>query len=508
MMKPRTRRPWPLVVACLLSACQSEAPSEPRREPPGLAFVAGDHVTDSIEAEPSLALRVRVIGDDGRPLRNAVVRLRAMPLAPSAARPFERPSMSVSTLATNLWSSFVAVTTDTAGIAAVTVKLGTEAGPAGLIATVPEAGFVDTATYTIRAGNAVRLRMSPRDTMVQVGRRLLPRAVVQDRHDNPRTDPVTWSVAGPAAALVGDSVSGTAVGRAGVLARAGTLVDSGSVTVVPTGTLAAYLSIGNSGQQVTLCMFNLDGTGFRRLVPTVVGAGYFGEMPAAWTRDGRAIVYHDNKVDHTKALWSVDVSSGVTRRLVDAGLQLAHEAWPAVSVDGRWVYYNGEAYNGADLYRVRPDGTGRERVGPAGLAQLLPAVSPDGQRVASIAVQGALWRFGGTLQVLDLVSAQRTSLGIQAQAPAWSPDGTLIAFADAGTGGSGALTLVRPDGSGLRRVGTRTNYHGRPAWSPDGRYLVGSSGSDLVLVVVASGEEIPLRYSSAPSDIAFPAWRP
>ena len=44
------------------------------------------------------------------------------------------------------------------------VTLGPVAGSAGVVVTVPELGLTDTALYTIRPGNAVRVVSEPADT--------------------------------------------------------------------------------------------------------------------------------------------------------------------------------------------------------------------------------------------------------------------------------------------------------------------------------------------------------
>src|SRR5262249_8487215 len=46
--------------------------------------------------------------------------------------------------------------------------------------------------------------------------------------------------------------------------------------------------------------------------------------------------------------------------------------------------------------------------------------------------------------------------------PAWSPDGTRVAFANATTGG---IYVMNADGSGVRRIAATGE---NPAWSPDG----------------------------------------
>ncbi|HEX5950102.1 MAG TPA: hypothetical protein VFZ96_03795, partial [Actinomycetota bacterium] len=53
-------------------------------------------------------------------------------------------------------------------------------------------------------------------------------------------------------------------------------------------------------------------------------------------------------------------------------------------------------------------------------------------------------------------------------APAWSPDGTTIAFASDRDGGFPEIYLINVDGTGLTRLTSNGLIDGRPSWSPDG----------------------------------------
>jgi len=94
-------------------------------------------------------------------------------------------------------------------------------------------------------------------------------------------------------------------------------------------------------------------------------------------------------------------------------------------------------------------------------------VSPDGARI--------VFDLLGDLYTIPIGGGKATRLtsGMAWDAmPRWSPDGRAIAFVSDRDGGDN-LWLVRPDGSGARRI-TREldNALSSPAWTPDGQYLV------------------------------------
>lgn len=62
--------------------------------------------------------------------------------------------------------------------------------------------------------------------------------------------------------------------------------------------------------------------------------------------------------------------------------------------------------------------------------------------------------------------------------PAWSPDGTQIAFMSdsAGQGAIAQIYVMRSDGSHLRQLTNDNNYNSEPNWSSDGKYLTYVTG--------------------------------
>ena len=159
------------------------------------------------------------------------------------------------------------------------------------------------------------------------------------------------------------------------------------------------------------------------------------------------------------------------------------------SRDGEWIVFTSERAGSADIYRVRPDGSGLTRLTDHPAFDDQAALSPDGRTLAFVSTREEgntnIW-----LQSIDggeAINITRSRSGNFR--PSWSPDGAWIAFTsdrDTSPGrmvlGNGAasweqlqktaLYIMRPDGSDLRRLTSLDAIAGSPRWSPDGRRIV------------------------------------
>lgn len=207
---------------------------------------------------------------------------------------------------------------------------------------------------------------------------------------------------------------------------------------------------------------------------------------------------------------------------------------PTWSPKGDWIVFTSERAGSADLYRIHPDGTGLDRLTDDPAYDDQAAFSPDGKQIVFVTTRAA-----GTanLWILDPVTRKAMPLTSGRGGdfrPAWSPDGKWIAFSSdresnlpPAKGRWERLHLVdtyliRPDGSGLKRISEHGNFCGSPKWTLDSKSVIAYSMSaeetftyrdgtsdgetHLVQINIASGETIPV--AAGPGVKVFPSVLP
>jgi Tol biopolymer transport system component len=165
----------------------------------------------------------------------------------------------------------------------------------------------------------------------------------------------------------------------------------------------------------------------------------------------------------------------------------------------------------ADIYVVNPDGTGEIRLTEDTADDLWPAWSPDGSKIAFISTRDEA---AFDLYVMNADSTGVTRLlrdGTGVTDPAWSPDGIKIAF-ESGRGGSRDIWLINSDGSGLTRLTDHPAMDEQPAWSPDGSRIAFVSRRDGIddpnIYVMNADGTGETRLSNHEGVDFRPAWSP
>jgi Tol biopolymer transport system component len=207
---------------------------------------------------------------------------------------------------------------------------------------------------------------------------------------------------------------------------------------------------------------------------------------------------------------------------------------PAWSPKGDWIAFTSERGASADLYRMHPDGTSLERLTDDPTYDDQAAFSPDGQQIVFVTTRAA-----GTANLWILDAATRKAKPLTSGRggdfrPAWSPDGKWIAFSSDRDSNLPAakgrwerlhvvdIYLIRPDGSGLKRISEHGNFCGNPKWTADSKsviaycmsseetwtYRVGTKEGDthLVKINIAGGETVPV--ATGPGIKEFPSVLP
>jgi Tol biopolymer transport system component len=132
-----------------------------------------------------------------------------------------------------------------------------------------------------------------------------------------------------------------------------------------------------------------------------------------------------------------------------------------------------------------------------------PAWSPDGTRIAF--VSNRLGAFDVWVMNADGSGQTRVTFEtVDAQNPAWSPDGGQIAF-DGNNVGNQDIVVVNANGSGRRVVAGGGNIQSAPAWSADGSRIVFrdfSQGTGLSIVNADGSGRTPLIADANRPDVS------
>ena len=174
------------------------------------------------------------------------------------------------------------------------------------------------------------------------------------------------------------------------------------------------------------------------------------------------------------------------------GLVLAENAfWPGVSADGTLLAM--VRFSGTDRLIVRPLDGGPEKVlvdRPQFLSIAFPRFSPDGAWIAfTAAAEPGIAPEGGSTLDDRAASARGSPRMLAWQLPLLGPVAALLGTPTARAHGvPWDVWVIRPDGSGLRRVTSFADDDSSVAWSPDGRWLATFS-TEAVHVVAPEGPE-------------------
>lgn len=254
-------------------------------------------------------------------------------------------------------------------------------------------------------------------------------------------------------------------------------------------------------------LMNADGSGQTRLT---YGVDFY-DAPA-WSPDGGRVLFDTTARDGLEGIGIIQ-ADGTGFQQLSSRMDWA-AAW---SPDGGRIVFRSSRDQRPGLYVMDADGSGTFRLGD-GTATVAgpPAWSPDGAHVAAAAGTGrsytGIYRFGldgsAPLRVTDPVTAYEDAN------PSWSPDGTRIVFQSNRQAHLAQIFVVEIDHPDTFAAQTAVQLtHGpannfAPAWSPDGTriaYVSEQNRVQDVYVMNADGSS-PHRLTNNPAGTQCLKW--
>jgi Tol biopolymer transport system component len=255
----------------------------------------------------------------------------------------------------------------------------------------------------------------------------------------------------------------------------------------------------------TIDVMRSDGSGDRQLIaqprlrPRRACGPQIADMTPAWSRDGRRIAwvrYGCALRRDQRGVWIANADGSGAHRVV----------WgfaPSWSPDGkRLVLDRPTTRSTLGVFVVNTDGSGLMLIADeAGN----PSWSADGSTIVMVSSGPHV---GGGLAYVAPDGSNRQETGVQGTNPDWSPDGKLVAYD--GFSPREIRTLDFVTGMTVELTSDRFSLDSRPAWSPDGTRIafveqrrIGRHTRRGVYVINADGSNV-VRLRNG----IDPAWRP
>jgi len=273
------------------------------------------------------------------------------------------------------------------------------------------------------------------------------------------------------------------------------------------GRIAFYSDRGNTAEGDVFTM-SFTGENFRRLTSDPIG----GSSPA-FSPNGKKIAYVGSAGRRTN-IYVMD-ADGSNKRLVTDERKLPSDGKsdfdPSFSPSGRKIVFSrGEGYRAYSLYKINVDGSDFAPVYEGQRVSENPAWSPDGTKIA--------FNYGpnGIATVSpEGTGYERIGSGYD---PDWSPDGTRLTFAlDEGSGVEAEIYTMKENGTEVTQLThpdrpfplNRTSAGG-PVFSPGGGKIAfhdGRDGDGEIFMINADGTDEKKLTQNRAADFG-PAWQP
>ena len=249
-------------------------------------------------------------------------------------------------------------------------------------------------------------------------------------------------------------------------------------------------------------------TGERRKI-TSPPSGSFGDTHRVFSPDGKTIAFCRQISGGVEELYAVPVAGGEPRQLTSDNRRIYSLHWARNSRD---IAFSSDRAGSFYLWSVSAAGGAPERVGAVEGKAFDFAIAAQGSLLAytQIYADANIWRVETTepastnkSAATELISSSR-----EEASPAFSPDGSKIAFAS-DRSGSQEIWICDSDGSNaIQLTSFGGPLTGSPRYSHDGKWIAFDSrpeGQADIFVISAEGGK-PRRLTSEDSTDVIPSW--
>lgn len=178
---------------------------------------------------------------------------------------------------------------------------------------------------------------------------------------------------------------------------------------------------------------------------------------------------------------------------------------------GRIAFVSERDSGDAEIYIMNADGSGEKRLTASAGHDWSPAFSPDGTRIAYASSRDAVTQDVHNIYSMDVSGKNVVRLTFNRawdDFPSWSPDGRRLAFVSTADNNA-EIFVMNSDGTDVRRLTYVARDDVEPAWSPDGQRLALSSDRSGThqIYIMSVGSQAYTQVTRAGAN-RHPAWSP